>query len=340
VNTLNVSTQAYPDQRPGTSGLRKKVAVFQQANYLENFVQSIFNSLEDYQGQTLVVGGDGRYFNRQAIQVILRMAAANGFAKVMVGRGGLLSTPAASCVIRKYQAFGGIILSASHNPAGEQGDFGIKYNIGNGGPAPANITEAIYAESQRISHYLTLDSEDIALDDIGSAQLGSMHVDIIDPVTDYAELMQSLFDFDRIHGLINSGLFRMRFDAMHAVTGPYALEIFEHRLGVTPNTLMNAEPKEDFGGGHPDPNLVYAKDLVDILFAPSGPDFGAASDGDGDRNMILGHRFFVTPSDSLAVLAANAHLTPGYRQGLAGIALHADFASRRSCGGKTRHRII
>jgi len=320
VNTLNVSTQAYPDQRPGTSGLRKKVAVFQQANYLENFVQSIFNSLEDYQGQTLVVGGDGRYFNRQAIQVILRMAAANGFAKVMVGRGGLLSTPAASCVIRKYQAFGGIILSASHNPAGEQGDFGIKYNIGNGGPAPANITEAIYAESQRISHYLTLDSEDIALDDIGSAQLGSMHVDIIDPVTDYAELMQSLFDFDRIHGLINSGLFRMRFDAMHAVTGPYALEIFEHRLGVTPNTLMNAEPKEDFGGGHPDPNLVYAKDLVDILFAPSGPDFGAASDGDGDRNMILGHRFFVTPSDSLAVLAANAHLTPGYRQGLAGIA--------------------
>lgn len=320
MNTLNVSTQAYPDQRPGTSGLRKKVAVFQQANYLENFVQSIFNSLEDYQGQTLVVGGDGRYFNRQAIQVILRMAAANGFAKVMVGRGGLLSTPAASCVIRKYQAFGGIILSASHNPAGEQGDFGIKYNIGNGGPAPANITEAIYAESQRISHYLTLDSEDIALDDIGSAQLGSMHVDIIDPVTDYAELMQSLFDFDRIHGLINSGLFRMRFDAMHAVTGPYALEIFEHRLGVTPNTLMNAEPKEDFGGGHPDPNLVYAKDLVDILFAPSGPDFGAASDGDGDRNMILGHRFFVTPSDSLAVLAANAHLTPGYRQGLAGIA--------------------
>ena len=320
MNTLNVSTQAYPDQRPGTSGLRKKVAVFQQANYLENFVQSIFNSLEDYQGQTLVVGGDGRYFNRQAIQVILRMAAANGFAKVMVGRSGLLSTPAASCVIRKYQAFGGIILSASHNPAGEQGDFGIKYNIGNGGPAPANITEAIYAESQRISHYLTLDSEDIALDDIGSAQLGSMHVDIIDPVTDYAELMQSLFDFDRIHGLINSGLFRMRFDAMHAVTGPYALEIFEHRLGVTPNTLMNAEPKEDFGGGHPDPNLVYAKDLVDILFAPSGPDFGAASDGDGDRNMILGHRFFVTPSDSLAVLAANAHLTPGYRQGLAGIA--------------------
>jgi phosphoglucomutase len=320
VNTLEVSTQPYPDQRPGTSGLRKKVRVFQQSNYLENFVQAIFNSLDGYRGKTLVLGGDGRYYNRHAVQVILRMAAANGFGKVMVGRGGLLSTPAASCVIRKYQAFGGIVLSASHNPAGEHGDFGIKYNIGNGGPAPEKITEAIYAESKTISRYRTLDAADVDIDKSGVQQLGDMQIEVIDPVADYAGLMQSLFDFDRIHALINSGLFSMRFDAMHAVTGPYAVEIFENRLGVTPDSLMNAEPSEDFGGGHPDPNLVYAKDLVDILFSANAPDFGAASDGDGDRNMILGRKCFVTPSDSLAILAANAHLTPGYRQGLAGIA--------------------
>jgi phosphoglucomutase len=320
VNTLEVSTQPYPDQRPGTSGLRKKVRVFQQSNYLENFVQAIFNSLDGYRGKTLVLGGDGRYYNRHAVQVILRMAAANGFGKVMVGRGGLLSTPAASCVIRKYQAFGGIVLSASHNPAGEHGDFGIKYNIGNGGPAPEKITEAIYAESKTISRYRTLDAADVDIDKSGLQQLGDMQIEVIDPVADYAGLMQSLFDFDRIHALINSGLFSMRFDAMHAVTGPYAVEIFENRLGVTPDSLMNAEPSEDFGGGHPDPNLVYAKDLVDILFSANAPDFGAASDGDGDRNMILGRKCFVTPSDSLAILAANAHLTPGYRQGLAGIA--------------------
>jgi phosphoglucomutase len=320
VATLEVSTQPYPDQKPGTSGLRKRVSVFQQANYLENFVQSIFNSLEGLQGATLVVGGDGRYYNRHAVQVILRMAAANGFGKVMVGRGGLLSTPAASCVIRKYAAFGGIVLSASHNPAGEHGDFGIKYNIGNGGPAPEKITEAIYAESKKISRYLTLDAPDLDLDSIGTLQLGDMQVEVIDPVADYADLMQSLFDFDRIHALINSGMFRMRFDGMHAITGPYAAEIFETRLGVTPDTLMNAEPKEDFGGGHPDPNLVYARELVEVMFGANAPDFGAASDGDGDRNMILGRKCFVTPSDSLAVLAANAHLTPGYRLGLAGIA--------------------
>jgi len=320
VATLEVSTQPYPDQKPGTSGLRKRVRVFQQANYLENFVQSIFNSLEGLQGATLVVGGDGRYYNRHAVQVILRMAAANGLGKVMVGRGGLLSTPAASCVIRKYAAFGGIVLSASHNPAGEQGDFGIKYNIGNGGPAPEKITEAIYAESKKISRYLTLDTPDLDLDSIATLQLGDMRVEVIDPVSDYADLMQSLFDFDRIHALINSGIFSMRFDGMHAITGPYAAEIFETRLGVTPDTLMNAEPKEDFGGGHPDPNLVYARELVEVMFGANAPDFGAASDGDGDRNMILGRKCFVTPSDSLAVLAANAHLTPGYRQGLAGIA--------------------
>jgi len=320
MNNIEVNTQPYSDQRPGTSGLRKKVAVFQQENYLENFVQSIFDSLEGYQGKTLVVGGDGRYYNRHAVQVILRMAAANGIGRVLVGRGGLLSTPAVSCIIRKYQAFGGIVLSASHNPAGPDGDFGIKYNIGNGGPAPEKITEAIYRKSQQIRHYRIADCGELDLDNPGEQQLGSMQIEIIDPVSDYAELMQHLFDFDRIHSLINSGLFSMRFDAMHAVTGPYAVEILENRLGVTPDALMNAEPKEDFGGGHPDPNLVYAKQLVDALFAANAPDFGAASDGDGDRNMILGHRCFITPSDSLAVLAANAHLTPGYHRGLAGIA--------------------
>ncbi len=314
MNVIIKNTTPFPDQKPGTSGLRKKVRVFQQANYLENFVQSIFDSLEDVTGATLVVGGDGRFHNRHATQVILRMAAANGFGKVLVGRGGLLSTPAASCIIRKHQAFGGIILSASHNPAGPDGDFGIKYNTDNGGPAPEKITDTVYAKSLSISQYRTLDTQDIDLDVIGATRLGDMAIDVIDPVADYSELMQKLFDFDRIHALIDSGLFRMCFDAMHAITGP------EHRLGVTPDSLINVEPKEDFGGGHPDPNLVYAKQLVDILFAGNGPDFGAASDGDGDRNMILGHQCFITPSDSLAVLAANAHLTPGYKQGLAGIA--------------------
>jgi len=320
VNVIVKQTTAFPDQKPGTSGLRKKVRVFQQAGYLENFVQSIFDSLEDFAGSTLVVGGDGRFYNRHAVQVILRMAAANGFGKVLLGRAGLLSTPAASCVIRKYQAFGGIILSASHNPAGPDGDFGIKYNTGNGGPAPEKITDAIYAKSLTLTQYRTLDTQDIDLDVIGETRLGDMCIEVIDPVSDYAELMQKLFDFDRIHALIDSGLFHMCFDGMHAITGPYAVEIFEHRLGVSPDSLINVVPKEDFGGGHPDPNLVYAKQLVDILFAGNGPDFGAASDGDGDRNMILGHQCFITPSDSLAVLAANAHLTPGYKQGLAGIA--------------------
>ena len=320
MNVIVKQTTAFPDQKPGTSGLRKKVRVFQQDGYLENFVQSIFDSLEDFAGTTLVVGGDGRFYNRHAVQVILRMAAANGFGKVLLGRGGLLSTPAASCVIRKHQAFGGIILSASHNPAGPDGDFGIKYNTGNGGPAPEKITDAIYAKSLTLTQYRTLDTQDIDLDVIGETRLGDMCIEVIDPVSDYAGLMQTLFDFDRIHALIDSGLFRMCFDGMHAITGPYAVEIFEHRLGVSPDALINVEPKEDFGGGHPDPNLVYAKQLVDILFAGNGPDFGAASDGDGDRNMILGHQCFITPSDSLAVLAANAHRVPGYKQGLAGIA--------------------
>jgi len=320
VNVRQIVTTPFEDQRPGTSGLRKKVRVFQQPHYLENFVQSIFDSLEGFAGQTLVVGGDGRYYNRQAVQTIIRMAAANGFGRLLVGRDGLLSTPATSCVIRKHRAFGGIILSASHNPAGPDGDFGIKYNTGNGGPAPEHVTEAIYRNSLAIERYLTLDSEDVDLGTAGETRVGDTLVEIIDPVADYAELMEQLFDFNRIHAMINTGVFHMRFDAMHAVTGPYAVEILENRLGLPPGSVVNAVPLEDFGGGHPDPNLVYARELVDCLFGSGAPDFGAASDGDGDRNMILGRKFFVTPSDSLAVLAANAHHVPGYRLGLAGVA--------------------
>ncbi|WP_017314597.1 alpha-D-glucose phosphate-specific phosphoglucomutase [Mastigocladopsis repens] len=315
-----IHTQPFTDQKPGTSGLRKKVSVFQQPHYLENFVQSIFDSLQGYQGQTLVLGGDGRYYNRQAIQTILKMAAANGFGQVLVGNGGILSTPATSAIIRKYATFGGIILSASHNPGGPEGDFGIKYNISNGGPAPEKVTEAIYARSKEIDSYKILDVPDVNLDTLGEVKIGDMAVKVIDAVTDYAELMQSLFDFDRIRELVTNGQFRMCIDSMHAVTGPYAHKIFEERLGAAQGTVMNGTPLEDFGGGHPDPNLVYAHDLVDILFGENAPDFGAASDGDGDRNMILGRQFFVTPSDSLAILAANAKLVPGYSSGLAGIA--------------------
>jgi phosphoglucomutase len=318
--TINtVSTTPFADQKPGTSGLRKKVPVFQQAHYLENFVQSIFDTISAPPGATLVLGGDGRFYNRDAIQVILKMAAANGFRRVLVGKGGILSTPAASCVIRKYRTHGGIILSASHNPGGPDGDFGIKYNTANGGPAPEKITEAIFAASRKISQYRIADAADIALDRTGDYQIGSMTVSVIDPVADYAGLMESLFDFGAIRSLLNSG-FRIKFDAMHAVTGPYAREIFLSRLGAPEDSVMNAVPLEDFGKGHPDPNLTYAHELVEILYGENAPDFGAASDGDGDRNMILGKHFFVTPSDSLAILAANAHLVPGYQQGLAGIA--------------------
>jgi phosphoglucomutase len=319
MNITTVATTPFDDQKPGTSGLRKKVPVFQQPNYLENFVQSIFNSLEGFQGQTLVVGGDGRYYNRQAIQIILKMAAANGFGRVLVGQGGILSTPAASCVIRKNNAYGGIVLSASHNPGGPTEDFGIKYNIGNGGPAPEKVTDAIYACSKTITEYQILEASDVDLDRLGELQLGNLKVQVIDPVADYSSLMQSLFDFDRIQKLITSG-FRMKVDSMHAVTGPYARSLFESTLGAAVGTVMNGIPLEDFGKGHPDPNLVYAHDLVEILFGEDAPDFGAASDGDGDRNMILGRNFFVTPSDSLAILAANAQLVPGYKNGLAGIA--------------------
>jgi len=315
-----VSTSPFSDQKPGTSGLRKKVTVFQTPNYLENFVQSIFDSLEGFQGQTLVVGGDGRYYNRHAIQVILKMAAANGFGKILVGRGGILSTPAASCVIRKYNAFGGIILSASHNPAGKDGDFGIKYNTGNGGPAPEKITDAIYNISKTISEYKILEAGDLDLDRLGETKVGNTTVEVIDSVADYAELMGQLFDFDLIKTLISSTGFRLCFDGMHAVTGPYAQEILVNRLGAPTSALQNCVPLEDFGDGHPDPNLVYAHDLVEVLYGDDAPDFGAASDGDGDRNMILGRKFFVTPSDSLAILAANAHHVPAYKGGLAGIA--------------------
>ena len=315
-----VSTQPYSDQKPGTSGLRKKVPTFQQPHYLENFTQSIFDSLSGIQNQTLVLGGDGRYYNREAIQIILKMAAANGFGRVLVGQGGILSTPAASCVIRKHDAFGGIILSASHNPGGPEEDFGIKYNIGNGGPAPEKVTSAIFEQSKTISEYKILEASDVELDRIGTTQLGNMTVEVIDSVADYGALMETLFDFAQIQQLLSSGSFKVCIDSLHAVTGPYAKAIFERRLNAPAGAVQNGEPLEDFGGGHPDPNLVYAKSLVDVLFQEEGPDFGAASDGDGDRNMILGRNFFVTPSDSLAILAANATLVPGYREGLAGIA--------------------
>lgn len=315
-----IPTRPFPDQKPGTSGLRKPVSVFRRPHYLENFVQAIFDSLDGKQRKLLVVGGDGRYYNRQAIQVILKMAAANGFGRILVGRGGILSTPAVSCLIRKYAALGGIILSASHNPGGPQADFGIKYNIENGGPAPESVTAAIFACSQSISAYKILQAEDLDLDRLGVFRLDAMIVEIIDPVNDYAQLMESLFDYDRIRELLTNGQFRMVMDSMHAVTGPYAHRLFEQRLGAPLGTVYNGEPLADFGGGHPDPNLVYAHDLVATLFGGTAPDFGAASDGDGDRNMILGRRFFVTPSDSLAILAANAHLVPAYRGGLAGIA--------------------
>ena len=320
MNIRTVSTKPFTDQKPGTSGLRKKVKVFQEPNYLENFVQSIFDSLEGYQGQTLVVGGDGRFYNREAIQIILKMAAANGFGRVLVGENGILSTPAVSCIIRKYKAFGGIILSASHNPAGPDEDFGIKYNTDNGGPAPEKITEAMFNRSKTIDGYKILEAEDVNLGKLGSFEIGSMTVQVIDSVADYVELMQSLFDFDSIRQLLTSGDFRMCMDSLHAVTGPYAYALFEQRLGAPEGTVQNGKPLEDFGGGHPDPNLVYAHELVDILFGDNAPDFGAASDGDGDRNMILGRNFFVTPSDSLAVLAANAKLVPGYSSGIAGVA--------------------
>jgi phosphoglucomutase len=317
---VEIKTIPFDDQRPGTSGLRKQVSVFQRSHYLENFVQSIFDSVEGCQGSTLVLGGDGRFYNRQAVDIILRMAAANGFGRIVLGRGGLLSTPAVSCIIRKHGAAGGIVLSASHNPGGPDGDFGVKFNVSNGGPAPENVTEAIYAVSRKIARYRILPGGDVNIDHVGRSKLGTMTVEVTDPVADYARLMESLFDFDRISELLSSGRFAMRFDAMHAVTGPYATEIFERRLGAPAGTVVNGDPLPDFGGLAPDPNLVHARELVSAMNGPDAPDFGAASDGDGDRNMLLGPGFFVTPSDSLAALAANAHIAPGYAKGLVGVA--------------------
>jgi phosphoglucomutase len=314
-----VETTPYDDQKPGTSGLRKKVPVFQQKNYAENFIQSVFDSLDGFSGKTLVIGGDGRYYNREVIQKAIAIAAANGFGKVIVGKGGILSTPAASHIIRKYMAFGGLVLSASHNPGGPHEDFGIKYNIGNGGPAPEKITDAIFARTKAITSYKIADMAEVDIDSIGTVQAGGMTVEVIDPVEDYAELMETLFDFDAIRAMFAGG-FRMRFDAMHAVTGPYAKEILENRLGAPKGTARNFVPLPDFGGHHPDPNLVHAKHLYDEMMGPDAPDFGAASDGDGDRNLIIGKGIFITPSDSLALLAANAHLAPGYKAGLKGIA--------------------
>ncbi len=320
MNIHTVVTQPFAGQKPGTSGLRKPTKTFQQRNYLENFIQSIFHTLPERQGATLVVGGDGRFYNRTAIQTILKMCAANGFGKVLVGQGGILSTPAASCLIRKYGAIGGIILSASHNPGGPDADFGVKFNISNGGPAPEKVTAAIYEHTQRLESYQILEAADVDLDKLGVTQLGTMQVEVIDPVADYAELMQKLFDFDRLRELLTNGQFRLCFDAMHAVTGPYAQRILEQMLGAPVGTVIHGVPLEDFGGGHPDPNLVYAHELVARCFHDQGPDFGAASDGDGDRNMILGRNFFVSPSDSLALLTAYAQVVPGYRDGLVGVA--------------------
>ena len=312
-------TTPFAGQQPGTSGLRKKVSVFLQPGYLENFVQALFDSLPGSAGQTLVLGGDGRYHNRAAVQVILRMAAAHGFGRVLLGQGGILSTPALSGIVRQYRAYGGIVLSASHNPGGPDGDFGIKYNVANGGPAPEKVTEAVYARSQTLTHYRASDAADINLDRLGTQTIEKMAVEVIDPVADYAALMQACFDFAAIRRLFAGG-FCMRFDAMSAVGGPYARHILEGLLGAPAGTVVNAEPLEDFGGLHPDPNPVNASDLIAHMAAADAPDFGAASDGDADRNMVVGRGFDVTPSDSLALLAAHAALAPRYRGGLKGIA--------------------
>lgn len=324
----HIGTTPYKDQRPGTSGLRKKVSVFQQPGYLENFVQSIFDALPDVEGHTLVLGGDGRFYNRHAIQIIIRMAAAHGFARVLAGRGGLLSTPAVSCIIRKYQALGGIILSASHNPGGQAGDFGIKFNTSNGGPAPEALTEQIYRNSQKLQTWAISSVSSININSIGQQRIETMLLEVIDPVQDYCEMQQQLFDFPAIRKLFASG-FTMCFDAMHAIGGPYAHQIFENLLGAAPGSVINGTPLEDFGGHHPDPNPVNAAELIALMHSPQAPDFGAASDGDADRNLIAAPKLCVTPSDSLAILAEHAHRVPAYRNGLAGIA--RSMPTSRAC---------
>jgi len=325
---VNIACNPIDGQRPGTSGLRKKTRIFMQPGYLESFVQAIFNAIGGGSGKTFVLGGDGRFFNAAAIQTILKIAAANGVARMIVGQNGLLSTPAVSHLIRLNETDGGFILSASHNPGGIEEDFGLKFNTPNGGPAPENITEAMYEQTLKISSYAIASAPDIDLSSQGRQAIGNMHVDVVDLVNAYQPLMEALFDFDKIRALFASG-FTMRFDAMHAVTGPYAVKILQDILGASDSTVLNATPSEDFGGGHPDPNPVWAKPLIDLMMSRDAPDFGAASDGDGDRNMIVGRGIYVTPSDSLAVLVANAHLAPGYRSGLAGVA--RSMPTSRAC---------
>ena len=322
---VKIETDSFKDQKPGTSGLRKKVVQFQQTHYLENFVQSIFNAIKPCEGKTLLIGGDGRFYNRQAIEIIINMAVANGFGKLIVGQAGIMSTPAASCVIRKYKACGGIILSASHNPGGPTEDFGIKFNANNGGPATESLTDKIYQHTLSINEYLTVSSSDLKscdtnIDDVNKFQFLETEIEIIDPVKDYADMLQNIFDFESMSWLISDKNFNLCFDAMHAVNGPYAKELFESRLGASVGTVINATPLTDFGGGHPDPNLVHAHELVKLLRADGDIDFGAASDGDGDRNLILGKGFYINPCDSLAVLTANATLIPGYVNGISGVA--------------------
>ena len=322
MNIITHTTAPFDGQKPGTSGLRKKVTVFQQPHYLANFVASIFAAVkpeDGFAGKTLVIGGDGRFYNDTAIQLVIKMAVAQGFARILIGQNGILSTPAVSHIIRKYGAFGGVILSASHNAGGPDGDFGIKFNMNNGGPAPEKITDAIYAYSQTVSSYTAADCADVDLSQIGTTMIGDVSVEIINSVTDYVELMQELFDFDAIRALFASG-FTLKFDAMHAVTGPYAHAIFEDLLGAAKGSVFNGTPSTDFGGHHPDPNLVHAKELYDLMMSNNAPDFGAASDGDGDRNLIIGRGIAVTPSDALAILAANAHLAPAYAGGISGVA--------------------
>ncbi|MFV0321122.1 MAG: alpha-D-glucose phosphate-specific phosphoglucomutase [Alphaproteobacteria bacterium] len=314
-----VTTTPFKDQKPGTSGLRKKVTVFQQPHYLENYIQATFDAI-DAKGKFYVIGGDGRFFGYEAIQTIIKIAAGNDVKKLLIGQNGLFSTPAVSNVIRKYKADGAIILSASHNPGGPTGDFGVKYNIAAGGPAPEEITDKIYNKSLDIQSYKIIEADDVSLNEIGAKfNVGDMEVEIINPVTDYVEMMQELFDFDAIKALFASG-FTIKFDGMHAITGPYAVEIIENQLGAQKGSVINAVPLKDFGGGHPDPNLVWAKELVDIMYGDNPADMGAASDGDGDRNMILGQSFFVSPSDSLAALVANAQYVKGYKNNLYGVA--------------------
>lgn len=317
-----IATTPYTDQKMGTAGIRKKSKIVSQPNYLENFIQSLFDAIGGVKGQTFVLGGDGRYYNDIAIQKIIKLAAANGMKKLIIGQNGMISTPASSKVLLKNHADGGLVLSASHNPGGENGDFGIKYATKSGGQCSSKISDAIYARTKEISSFKTFDAPDVNLQNLGTQKLGDMEIEVIDPISVYTEMMESIFDFDAIKKLFKNG-FTMVFDAMNAVTGPYALKIFEEVLGAPKGSVRNFIPKPDFGGLHPDPNLIYAKSLVDYMYSDNGPDFGAANDGDGDRNMILGHKFFVTPSDSLAILTDNYKYIPAYKNGIYGVAKSA-----------------